>query len=354
MSKPRLLYISVNDGSDTRINKEINTLARDFDIDYIGIGRNTTQSFAKDKCWRFGLVRGHHKSIPVFLQYHAKTAAKCLFGRYNAVHVINENLLLLFMPFLWHRRRKVVLDVFDSIFLRSGGKHQWLQRLCYRFPKRLIVTDNNRKHLIPKPFQAKTTVVENYPYRFKEKIAKLQIPQAAGTPSTDGLLIFYNGSMSRSRGTDLLLRLLETDARIRVKMAGWVYDEPTRQLSEHPNVEFMGVITQQESLRVAAGCDYILSLYEPINANNINASPNKIYDAIQAGTPVIVNREVKIAAFVEENRLGYVMESFYETHYAELGQQLAALKSAFSFDESLRQRYTWEAVEQKLTETHLA
>ena len=345
MAKPRLLYISINDGSDTRINKEIRTLARDFDIDYVGIGQDDTRAFARQYCRSFELVRGRHKNPLVFLKYGFRVLKTYYFRRFDSFHLINENLLLVFLPFLFWRRRKLVLDVFDSIFLRSGRRLGWLRNLCYQVPKRIIVTDDNRKSLVPARFHAKTIVVENFPYRFTGKLDKTSQP--------DELVIFYNGSMSRSRGTDLLHQLLETDSRVRVKMAGWIYDEPTRQLAQHPRVEFLGVLTQQQSTELAAQCDYILSLYEPINENNINASPNKIYDAIQVGTPVIINREVKIAAFVEENQLGYVLESFYAEDYPKLVESLVYRKKNYLFSEKLRVRFTWESVEDKLVDAHL-
>ena len=118
-------------------------------------------------------------------------------------------------------------------------------------------------------------------------------------------------------------------------------------------MEFLGVLTQQQSTELAAQCDYILSLYEPINENNINASPNKIYDAIQVGTPVIINREVKVAAFVEENQLGYVLDSFYADDYPKLVEELVYRKRNYQFSEKLRARFTWEAVEDKLVDAHL-
>jgi hypothetical protein len=344
MPKPDLLYICLNDGSDTRINKEVTTLAAAFNVHYVGIGRGTERSFAAGQCRTFTLVRGHHKQPFTFLRFWLRVAGRLLGRRFDSVHVINEQLVLLFYPFLYPVRRRVVLDVFDSIFLRMRRQVAWLARLVYALPRVLIVTDANRHGLLPAPFQSKAVVVENYPYRF-----------GGHGPKTGGageLTIFYNGSMSLSRGTALLQGLLEARPGVRVKMAGWVYDEPTRQLSRHPGVEFLGVITQQQSMQVAAGCDYILSLYEPINENNINASPNKIYDAIQAGTPVIINQEVKIATFVARQRLGYVLPSFYQTDHAHLADELLRLKHTFVFAPDLRSRYTWEAVAGKLLAAH--
>jgi hypothetical protein len=344
MPKPSLLYISINDGSDTRINKEIQTLATAYAIYYIGIGKSTEKAFARNYCKSFTTVTGHHKSIASLLTFYL-LFLKTFFSRsYASFHVINEQLLLIFYPFLYWQKKKVVLDIFDSIFLRMNRKLDFLRNLVYSLPYAILVTDANRKTLMPDAFQYKIIVVENYPYRYTGSIKKAS--------TTDSLLIFYNGSMSKTRGTELLLRMLAIEKNMRVKMAGWVYDEATRELSRHLQVDFMGVITQQQSMQVASQCDYILSLYEPVNENNINASPNKIYDAIQAQTPVIINAEVKIASFVQENKIGYIMPSFYETDYKQIIADLIACKHTFQFNPELQYTFTWEAIENKLLLAH--
>ena len=346
MPLPRLLYVCINDGSDTRINKEIKTLSAHFDITYLGIGRDESQSFVKPLCTQFCLVKGHHKSILTLTKYFLTFIKLYFFRRYASIHVVNEQLLLIFFPFLWWSRGHVVADIFDSIFLRTESPLvRSLQSLVYRLPKQIIVTDENRKTLVPTDFQPKVVVVENYPYAFED----LQ-PKAA---ANDELLILYSGSLGVTRGTQLLIDLINLSPKVKVWMIGWVYDEPTRQLSQHPQVTFWGVKTQQETMRLASECDYILSVYEPINDNNLNASPNKIYDAIQAQTPVIINAEIKVSQFVAQHRLGYVLESYYEKNSLRLLQQLILQKNSFVFDKQLRHGYTWEAIENKLVRANL-
>ncbi|MBU1821585.1 MAG: hypothetical protein KKG00_08765, partial [Bacteroidetes bacterium] len=97
---------------------------------------------------------------------------------------------------------------------------------------------------------------------------------------------------------------------------------------------------------------YILCVYAPVNDNNINASPNKIYDAIQAKTPVIINPEVKVAEFVRENGIGYTLPRYEEFDYVDVAAQLYEMRDSFVFDQELRERYTWEQVEGVLLQAH--
>ena len=343
--KPRILYLSINDGSDTRINKEVRTLAGAAEVIYCGIGKSGEQAFVKEACAEFHVRKGSHNNPLIFLRYYGMVARVFFKHRYHSIHVINENLLLLFLPLLAFAKARIVADVFDSIFLRLGqGRFRWLQWLSYRVPDRVIVTDDNRRDLLPPGIGDKATVVENYPYTVAGHYPKAAQPGE--------LIIFYNGSLSATRGTDILLDMLAVAPGLRIWMAGWIYDEATQRLAAHPQVTNFGTISQQESLRLAARADYIFSLYEPVNANNINASPNKIYDAIQARTPVIINGEVMVSGWVRRNNLGYVMESFYQRNYAELFQIWLDKKAAYTFSDNLARAHTWEAVEGKLLAAH--
>lgn len=72
-------------------------------------------------------------------------------------------------------------------------------------------------------------------------------------------------------------------------------------IEKHTKVDFLGVLTAEESLRHAASCDAVFAYYALISKNNLNASPNKIHDAMSIGRPIILNSEVKISSFVIEH-----------------------------------------------------
>jgi hypothetical protein len=91
VSKKRILYISSNDGSDTRINKEVKTLSVSFDIDFIGIGL-PEKAFAKDYCKKFILVPRSRKSILAWLEVTILAYRLTITNKYHSIHLINEQL----------------------------------------------------------------------------------------------------------------------------------------------------------------------------------------------------------------------------------------------------------------------
>lgn len=343
--KRRIIFISSNDGSDMRINKELKTLSKQFEVTFIGVGESNTQSYARDYCKYFYLISGK-RNKPITILKQLWLVIKLSFKGYDSVHIINEQLMIFFYPLMFGKH--VVLDIFDSIFLmknKSSNKLFLIKKIIYAPVDVILVTDNNRKTLMPSFTHSKIRVLENFPYKFNG-LVNTNKPQSP-------LTLLYNGWLGKYRGTDFVLQLLEADNQLRIIMAGWFADDQSRDLANHPQVDYRGIMTQEEALMIAAQeADYILCVYAPNNENNVNASPNKIYDAIQTKTPLIINSEVHISSFVEEQKIGIIINDYTNFDSAALIKQLAEKKKNFNFEPSLIETYNWENIEQVLLEAH--
>lgn len=328
-----------------RINKELKTLSQEFEVTFIGVGESNAQSYARDYCKYFYLISGK-RNRPITILKQLWLVTKLSFKKYDSVHIINEQLMIFFYPLMFGKH--VVLDIFDSIFLmknKSSNQLFLVKKFIYAPVDVILVTDNNRKALMPSFTQSKINVLENFPYKFKGRIntAKPQSP----------LTILYNGWLGKNRGTDFLLQLINVDSSLKIIMAGWFADETSRELANHPQVDYRGIMTQEDALTIAAQeADYILCVYAPNNENNINASPNKIYDAIQTQTPLIINSEVYISSFVRDNAIGIVIPDYNNFDAGELIKQLKQKKKEFHFSPSLIDAYNWENIEHVLIAAH--
>lgn len=341
-----ILFISSNDGSDMRINKEVKSLQKHSEVIFLGVGDHS-KCYVAPFCKEVILVQGKRNSIPVLIR-QVLIFIKLLFSRkIKSIHVINEEFYLLLYPFLLFKH--TVLDLFDSVFLRknkSGEKMKWIKRLLYWPANTILVTDENRYQLMPESLRYKCMVLPNYPeyFSFKEEKEK-----------SDKLRILYNGWMGLNRGTEIVEGLLKTNLPLKIYMAGWFSEEYTRSLVEKYSVqiEFPGVVPQRNSLELAqTKADYILCVYAPINENNINASPNKVYDAIQTSTPLIMNAEVRVSGWVKQKGIGFVLPGYDVADYSKLYFDLQKDKNKFSFNEDLKKHYTWERVEGNLLKAH--
>lgn len=341
-----ILYISTNDGSDMRITKEVKTLSEEHQIIFVGV-QGEGECFVKPYCSAVHLVQGkrnHPLTMSKLFILVSRLLAK---NDIKTIHVINEQLMVFFYPLLF--LKPTILDLFDSIFLKknySKDKAAFLKRIVYAPVDKIIVTDHNRLELMPDFIKHKCAVLPNYPNRLHNFKSKSR---------TSELTILFNGWMGRARGTEIVEGLLKTGLPIRILMAGWFSDDYTREMVDQfgDKIDFKGVIPQQEALEWGAHeADYILCVYKPINQNNINASPNKIYDAIQTHTPLIINGEVKVSKFVQEKGIGMVIPSYDVPDYKALYRSLLEKRESYTWNGDLADRYSWEQVSPILKKLH--
>lgn len=343
-----ILFISSNDGSDMRINKEIKSLhTAGADVYFVGVNGRQENCFVRPFCREVFLVDGPRNTPASFARLFFTVLKILLSKKIDSVHVINEQLMIFFYPLLFFKF--TVLDLFDSLFLKynhPGNSLKLLKWLVYLPVNQIIVTDERRLSLMPDFARSRCKVLPNYP------------PQRFTAPRRERsgpLCLLYNGWMGKNRGTEIIEGLLSTGLPLKVIMAGWFSDEDTRLLvQEFPEaIDFRGVVPQETALDWAENeADYILCVYAPINENNINASPNKIYDAIHTGTPLIMNREVTVSAFVSEHGLGMVLPSYSNHDFKDLYEELIRRRNTYSWETGLRQQFSWENTERVLLQSH--
>ncbi len=345
--KKRILYLSFNDGSDMRINKEVRTLSQHFEVTFVGIGESPVHAYVrKAPLAAFHFIKGRRRSPLTLLLYFLRCIRLLISGRYYSIHVINEPQLLVLWPLLLVRR-KIIVDIFDSVFLKNNlpGSHlKWLKWLVYLPAGHVIITDENRLSLLPRFLKKRSIVLPNFPCAYH------------GTSVAErgkNLTILYFGWLGRKRGSETVRGILNTGKYIRILMAGWIADEYSRELLSDPRVRWYGTLPQHEAMKLAASqADYILCVYAPVHDNNINASPNKIYDAIQTKTPVIINREVRIADFVRRHKIGYIMPSYEVQDYHILADDLVRRRRDYHFPKEMVRDFTWENVSDILVNLH--
>jgi len=346
--KPSLLFISVNDGSDTRIFKEIKSLGSHFEITFIGVRAPNSAPDMLPSTYQNFFITGPRRSPLTIAKLFIRVARLCPW-RFNSVHVINENLALALYPLLV-LNRSWVLDIFDSFFLKSHSRivsvfKIILQKIIYGSASVILVTDEARLNLLPYWSRAKTQVLPNYPLATYDGLS-------SRTAYEGPLTIFFSGSIGRDRGIPFLANLLKADPRLQVHAAGWLYDQEGEELMRHPRVKYHGVIHQTAAAQIAKQSDYILCLYEPNILNNIYASPNKIYDGIQTGIPVIINKEILVSTFVRDEKLGIVLDSYNPPNVVPILEELKAQRNQFTHIAQMKGIYTWEKVESVLISAH--
>lgn len=238
-------------------------------------------------------------------------------GKNDTLYFIDELICFVLFPiilFLKLKNVNLVIDLFDSYYLKSNKNIVIKNLLNFLFLpfNKVIVTDENRAIIMSElHIKSKIYVIENFPFYEKIPIKK---------QSHDKINLFFYGSLSEPRGWDFIFQFKNLDM-YQIYLAGWYYLKV--DFNNLPsNFTYLGLLNQDEILDLMrTKMDWVFCMYKPINSNNINASPNKVYDAIHTGCGIIINSEVKLSNFVIKEKIGIVIKN-YEDKIEEYLKQI--------------------------------
>jgi glycosyltransferase involved in cell wall biosynthesis len=306
----KILLMHPNDGTDIRVSKTCRSLSRlGFEVYFVGWDRQPGVEREID-CGSARLLIMRHatkyrrNTLLGFLLYCIHVLLNLITVRPHAVVCINEEPACLVLPLRGILYRSLVCELYDGVVERYGNKKSRFAPLLVRYGNfirrsadKIIVTDERRFELLG-PVRSKAVIVSNFPEDPGDDVTTI-VPKG-------NTKIYVSGSLSLSRGLKEILDCVDRLDNVEIVSAGWLYDSfATDTFVKHPKVTYMGIVSGIESLRLAAQCDAIFSFYAPTSVNNIYASPNKIYDALSVGRPVIINSEVIVSKWVVENEYGW-------------------------------------------------
>jgi glycosyltransferase involved in cell wall biosynthesis len=172
-------------------------------------------------------------------------------------------------------------------------------------------------------------------------------------------IVLYQGWMSEGRGLENLVKaapLLADDAAV-VFMGYGEYEASLQAMAEAGppgRVYFVPAVPQRELLAYCASADVGVIPYQAVDLNNYYTSPNKLFDFIQAGLPIVASDLPYLRKVIVEDGLGLVARLDSPESYAEaINKVLSEHDYAASMRANLRRaapQYTWAAQAAKLVE----
>ena len=193
----------------------------------------------------------------------------------------------------------------------------------------------------------KREITSNYDlFREKFKIRKEQI------------IFLYQGIVSKGRGVEILLETfskMDTDNAVIVFMGfGPLEEEIKNCSSKFSNIYFQEAVRPPKFLDFTASADYGLSFIEDISLSDRYCLPNKLFEYINAGIPVICSNLPEMKKFVEENGIGVIAKKITMDGLEEAISRIQNLDKI-----SLRRKvsdvsedYCWEAQGMRLLKTY--
>jgi glycosyltransferase involved in cell wall biosynthesis len=229
----------------------------------------------------------------------------------------------------------------------------WLERFLIRFAVKVINVSDSianeyvRLYNIPKPHLVLNCPV--YQEQTKRNLFREKLSIRA-----DQTIFLYQGGLSMGRGIELLLEAfsgLESDENVLICMGYGPLEGLIQEKAAQQNtIFFCPAVSPDVLLNYTSSSDYGILFYEDTCLNHRYCSPNKIFEYLMAGLPVIVSNLFEMKRLVETEGVGIVahentVEGFRQAVESSLQQNYASIqKNVFK----ARKKYCWEEQEKVL------
>ena len=122
--------------------------------------------------------------------------------------------------------------------------------------------------------------------------------------------------------------------------------------SQYENIQFFGTITYNKVLEIESQSKVLSAIYEPSIKNHKLCAPNKFYEALALGKPLIVCKGTGIDEVVKDNNIGIVINYSSEEFFMALKTLLRSEKNRREMGQRARQlyedSYRWSMMQAKL------
>lgn len=206
-------------------------------------------------------------------------------------------------------RKQLVFDIFDSYAdaFRVGPFRwfvRWLETTVAAQSDAVIIADDARREQLAGVGPRRLVVVYNSPLDLEPELGTLNADE-----ESCGFKIAYVGLLDETRGLFTLLDVVAERPDWTLDLAGFGVDEERliQRAKGLPNVRFYGRVDHTAALQIMARADVLIATYDPAVPNHRYASPNKLFEAMMLGKPIIVARGTRIDELIEKYKCGLIV-----------------------------------------------
>lgn len=243
---------------------------------------------------------------------------------------------------------KLVYDIHDlyESFLENNKILQKIIRnidimYCKKADHLIIVNDEfkNKKQIKGK----RTTTIMNTPEETKIEIRPIKSDY------------FYAGNLTQARNMEFIF---EANKKLKHKIIIAGEGPLLRQYKQKYENEynlFLGKISTEEVELKTSETKIIIAPYDPKYPNNKLATPNKLFEAMKYGKPVLVSKNTVMAKIVEKEKCGETFTYGSKKEFIEKTNKINENYKQYSkkSKELFSTKYSWNIMEARLLDMYI-
>ncbi len=176
--------------------------------------------------------------------------------------------------------------------------------------------------------------------------------------NSNKIKIVYAGILQDHRLILEILEEIKEHNQYELHIAGFgKYEQDILAASkECDNIFFYGSLPYGDVLSLESECDILFATYDPDIKNHKYSAPNKVYEAMALGKPIIVCKDTGIDKLVTENKTGCSVEYNAKSFINGVNQLVSDSKSLedikLNAQKLYAEQYSWKTMEQRLLEIY--
>lgn len=228
---------------------------------------------------------------------------------YDAIHAcdLDTGLIGMICAKIFHK--KLVYDIFDY-YVDSYNVPSKLKNIVKKLENHVInnanvtiICSEKRKEQIRDSHPVRLEIIHNSPNEMD--MSKLENKKL----KSGRVKIVYVGTLQDGRFLKELAEIVMCKKNCELHVGGFGKNEEyfKRISFENNNIFFYGKLDYHETLELESSCDLMTAIYDPNIKNHYYAAPNKFYEALMLGKPVIMIKNTGMSELVEQNKIGKVI-----------------------------------------------
>ena len=325
MSKQNIIVSVTNDlTTDQRVDKICNTLS-ELNFNVLLVGRYLPQSKPVKRAYQIKRFKLWFNKGPLFYaNYNLRLFFFLLFRSTDALWSNDlDTLLANYLISKW-KRKKLIFDSHEyftevpELVDRPKVKKIWkrIEKKILPKLKNVLTVSPSIVDLYKKEYGIDAKLLRNVPYLIKEK-AEVENIKIEGKK-----ILIYQGAINVNRGIEYMVQAMQYIDNVFLYIVG--YGDISNEIAElikksnlEDKVKMLGEIPLEKLHGYTQQADLGLSLEEDKGLNYRFALPNKLFNYIQAGLPVLVSYLPEMKKMVEHYQIGKNIVKHNPEHIAE-------------------------------------
>lgn len=364
----RVIVSVINDlSTDQRVHKTCNTLhALGYNVLLVGRKQRKSQPLLprRYKVKRMPLI--FEKGMLFYLEYQIRLFW-VLISHHSSILVSND-LDTLLPNYIVSRlkRRELVYDTHELFCEVPELQYRPLKRGIWKFIERhifphlkyIFTVNDSIANIYKEEYNVPIRVVRNVPLLADQQRSVKKTKQQLGIPEDKKIIILQGAGINVNRGAEEAVEAMQYvyDAVLLIIGSGDVIDllkQLVVDLNLSEKVIFIGKIPFQELCQYTRHADLGLTLDKGTNLNYKYSLPNKLFDYIHAGVPVLSSDLVEIKKIISRYDIGDYIDRHEPEHIAKKISTILNAEAILQLwkknTKIAAENLNWEKEEQQLT-----